>query len=229
MYNKINIHFKKVKKYLLLIILIPLLISGCLNYEQITTVKADNSGKMFLHYWTKISLPLDSVFYRQVSIFDTAYVHKQFSKKFLSLSDLESYIDYSDSTIHTKIEFNFTNLDSLNKLPGFRSASIFIKKGPEGTRIFGQSILPFFFQFGFNPENYFLKYVYYLPGNIISSNADDVTLNRLTWNFRMDKVKPGTSLKATFKPFRLAETPPWIYWLAGIVLLIVFVFLIKKK
>ncbi len=216
-------------KKLFAFILLSVLLAGCLNYEQITTVKADNSGKMFIHYWTKISLPLDSTFYKRVSIFDTVYVRKEFSKPFVSLKDLESYIDYDDSTIHAKIEFSFTNIDSLNKLSAFKGASIFIKKGPGGTKIFGQSITPFFFEFGFNPSDYTMKYVYYLPGKILSSNADDVTLNRLTWKFKMSELKPGTYLKATFKPFRLKETPPWIYWLAGIVLLIVGVFLFKKK
>ncbi len=217
------------KKHLILIVLIPLLLSGCLNYEQITTVKADGSGKMFVHYWTKISLPLDSVFYRKVSIFDSNYVKKKFTADFIKLENIESYLDYDDSTAHAKIEFEFTSFDSLNKLPAFNGASFFIRKGPGGTKIFNQTIHPFFFEFGFNPGKYYLKYVYYLPGKIISSNADDVTLNRLTWKFRMDEIKPGTSLHAVFKPFRLAETPAWIYWLAGIILFIVFVFIVKKK
>ncbi len=228
MHNTINNLNEAVKKFLL-ILLIPFLLSGCLNYEQITTVKADNSGKMFIHYWTKITLPLDSTFYRQVSIFDTSYVAKQFKRDFVNLTDLESYVDYDDSTVHIKVEFNFTNLDSLNKLPAFRGSSIFIKKGAGGTKVFTQTIVPFFFEFGFKPADYTLKYVYYLPGKILSSNADDVTLNRLTWKFKMSEIKPGTTLEATFKPFRLPETPRWIYWLAGIVLLIVFIFLIKEK
>jgi hypothetical protein len=220
---------KRIKLLILISTVIPLLLNGCLNYEQITTVKADKSGKMFIHYWTKITLPTDSTILRKVALFDTSAIRKKISKNFIRVENVEAYTDNEDSTVHIKIEFFFSNLDSLNKLEIFKSSNIHITDAPGGLKKFTQTVTPVIYGLGIDTENYTLKYVYYLPGKIYSSNANDVTLNRLTWQFKMSEVKNGLTLSATYKPFKLAETPPWIYWLAGIVLLIVLIFLFKKK
>jgi len=45
----------------------------------------------------------------------------------------------------------------------------------------------------------------------------------------LDEIGKGKTISVTFKPFKLKETPYWIYILAGLVLLIVIFFLVRKK
>ncbi len=211
------------------ILLLSLLLSGCLNYEQITTIKTDDSGKMFIHYWMKFYSSKDSILINQLGIFNEDSVKAQFSAPFTKLKNVTVFNDYNDSTIHTQIEFEFTKFDSLNLLKPFRNNELSIKKGPENTKIFSQFIPPFATGFGFEPQNYKIKYVYYLPGDIIKHNAKEKSNNKLTWEFTLDEIGTGKTITATYIPFKLKETPVIIYVIAFLVLLIVISFLFKKR
>ncbi len=211
------------------ILLLLLLLSGCLNYEQITTIKTDDSGKMFIHYWMKLPSNQDSILIDQLGIFNKDSLKTQFSASFTTVKNVNVFNDFNDSTIHAQIEFEFTKLDSLNLLKPFRNNELSIKKGPENTKIFSQFIPPFATGFGFEPKQYKLKYIYYLPGEIIKHNAREISNNKLTWEFTLEDIGTGKTITATYIPFKLKETPPIIYILSFLVLLIVIIFLFKKR
>ena len=210
-------------------LLLLFLLTGCLNYEQITTVKTDDSGKMFIHYWMKFYSNQDSILINQLGIFNADSVKSQFSASFTTVKNINVFSDFNDSTIHTQIEFEFSKFDSLNLLRPFRNNELSIKKGPENTKIFSQFIPPFATGFGFEPKHYKLKYIYYLPGEIIKHNAKKISNNKLTWEFSLEDIGTGKTITATYIPFKLKETPLVIYILAFLVLLIVITFLFKKR
>ncbi len=210
-------------------LLLLILLTGCLNYEQITTVRTDDSGKMFIHYWMKFYSNQDSILVNQLGIFNEDSVKSQFSSSFTTVKTVNVFSDFTDSTIHAQIEFEFTKFDSLNLLRPFRNNELSIKKGPDNTKIFSQFIPPFATGFGFEPKQYKLKYVYYLPGEIIKHNAKEISNNKLTWEFSLEDIGTGKTISATYIPFKLKETPMIIYILAFVVLLIVITFLFKKR
>ena len=121
------------------------------------------------------------------------------------------------------------NFDSLNKLQFFRHSELSVKEGPNETKIFSQFIQPITTSFGFTNRKFKISYTYYLPGEIISHNAKSLFRNKLVWTFDIDNIGRGQTISANYIPFRLKETPIWIYSLAGIVVIIVLVFLFKKS
>ncbi len=216
-------------KKFLLYIFSAILLTGCLNYEQITTIYGNHSGKMFIHYWTnKIDLT-DSTYLTKLKLFDENTIRQEYNSKFVNLNDIEIYTDYSDSTLHAKVNLTFENIDSLKFSKAFRQASISIKDLPDGNQLFSQAINSYFFGFGIEPSEYKMKYVYYLPGKIINHNGNYSSNNKVVWEFRMDQIDKIKTLSATFKPYPLKETPKIIYYLAGFVLLVVFVFIFRKR
>ncbi len=217
------------KKNYLWFLFIAVVLNGCINYEQVTTVRADNSGEMYIHYWTKIKLPIDSTIFGRIGAFNRGEIKKIFNFPDVKLKETEIYIDEEDSTLHAKIQFDFRNINNLRKLEPFKGSRISVVNGHNGNKKFTQFVTPFTFPFEFNSGNYFAEYTYYLPGKILNSNADDISLNRLHWKFKLKDLQNGKILTATFRPFRLPETPAWIYYLAGFVLLIVIYFLFSKK
>lgn len=210
------------------IIFVTLFISSCLNYNQVTTIKTDNSGKMFIHYWMAMDPDLDSLLITKIGLFSPENLTENFTASFTKLNYANTYHDFTDSTLHAQIEFEFTDFDSLNLLSFFKHSELSIKEGPEDTKIFSQFIQPITTTFGLSEKNYNISYVYYLPGNIIKHNANSLSRNKLEWNFTLDDIGNGKTISATFIPFKLKETPIWIYTLASIVILIVLVFLFKK-
>jgi hypothetical protein len=219
------------KKFLIYlgILVLGLLFVSCLNYTQVTTIRTDNSGKMYIHYWMEIDPDLDSLLLTKLGLFNKDSLQSIFKADYTELNYANVYHDYSDSSLHGQIEFEFTNFDSLNKLQFFRHSELTVKDGPENTKIFSQFIQPFTTNLGFYNKNLSISYIYYLPGEIINHNANSLFRNKLTWIFDLDNIGTGKTITATYIPFKLKETPIWIYILAGLVIFVVTFFLLKKS
>lgn len=215
------------KKNITLVLL--LLLSGCLNYTQVTTIKIDGSGNMFIHYWMKWTSSKDSIIVDQLGLFDKDSVSNEFSSEINKIKNVEVYRDFGDSTIHAKVEFEFNSLDSLNRLQVFKDSQLSIKDGEKDTKIFSQFIKPIATGFGFESNKFSLTYIYYLPGEILSHNATEISRNKLTWNYSLAEIGAGKYISATYRPFKLKETPTWIYIIALFVLTLVVIYLFSKR
>ncbi len=219
------------KKYIskLILFTITVTLSSCINYTQVTTIKTDNSGKMFIHYWKKSVPKLDSLYALRIGLFNKDSLKTKFKATYNKINFVKIFKNNSDSTIHAQIEFEFTDFDSLNFLPFFKGANLSIKNGEEGTKIFSQFIQPVTISTDSVKIPAIIKYTYYLPGNIISHNANSQSRNKLVWKFTQEEIKNGKTIKATYIPFKLKETPKLIYYLSLAVIIIVLIFLFSKK
>lgn len=202
---------------------------SCLNYTQVTTIRTDNSGKMYIHYWMSMDPDLDSLLLTKLGLFNKDSLTSMFNASFTELNYASVYNDFNDSTLHAQIEFEFSSFDSLNFLQFFKHSELSVKDGPEDTKIFSQFIQPITTSFGLYDKSLSVSYVYYLPGEIISHNANSHSRNKLTWIFNLDNIGRGQTISANYIPFKLKETPKWIYYLAGLVIIVVLIFLLKKS
>ncbi len=184
---------------------------------------------MFIHYWMKWSSSKDSSLVEQLGIFSKDSVYKEFSSEYSSIKKVEVFKDYNDSTIHTQVSLDFNSLDSLNRTPAFRKSELSIKDGSKNTKIFSQFVPPIATGFGFESKNFSITYIYYLPGETLSHNATEIERNKLSWKFSPDDIGTGKYITATYRPFKLQETPVWIYFCALGVFLVVIVFLFSKR
>lgn len=209
--------------------LIVLIVSSCINYTQVTTIKTDNSGKMFIHYWKKVVPELDSLFLTKVGIFNEDSLKTNFTASFNKIHFVKVFKNNTDTTLHAQVEFEFSNLDSLNLLPFFKGAALSIKNGEENTKIFSQFIQPVTINTDSTNSPIKIKYTYYLPGEIIKHNANYLSRNKLIWEFSLNNIGNGKIISATYIPFKLKETPRMIYYLALGVIIIVMFFLFSKK
>jgi hypothetical protein len=184
---------------------------------------------MYIHYWTVFRTEYDTSLINKINIFNTDSIRKEFTSEYIELKGVEVYKDYSDSTIHGKIELDFYSFDSLNLTDAFIGTSFSIKDGPEENKIFSQFITPFASGFGFDADAFVMKYTYYLPGKITKHNAHEKSNNKLVWEYTLSEIGSGKTINATYVPFRLKGTPTWIYLLALFVIIVVIIFLFKKK
>lgn len=204
-------------------------ISGCINYMQDTQIYPDGSGKMKIHYW--MSLP-DSESVRvmdNIGIFREDSIRSEFSSPYINIENVKVYTDSIDSTSHAEIEFSFPHIDSLNKTRAFADANFSLKDGAAGQLVFSQFIPPIATGFGIDGSAFFVTYKYKFSGEIITHNATGTEKNTLVWNYSLAEIGKGKTISVTFRPYKIKETPYWIYYLAGLVLLIVIIFLFRKK
>jgi hypothetical protein len=216
-------------KKLLLLALPALAISGCLNYTQEVRLYPDGSGTMKINYWMKLPENEDSATVEKIGIFNPELIMKQFESDYTKVSNIEVYSDTTDSTTHALVEFSFTNVDSLNKTRAFTGTEFSLTDGAAGQKIFNSYIPPPATGFGIDASKYTVRYEYIFSGEIITHNAHEEKGKTLIWNYTLAEIGSGKTISVTFVPYKLKETPYWIYILSGIVLLIVIIFLFRKK
>jgi len=211
------------------LILVPFLSIGCLNYIQDVNLYADGSGVMRISYWMKSLRNDNSIIVEKLGLFNSDSIRSAFQSPYNSIEDIQVYTDSTDSTMHTIIELSFPSIDSLNNNKSFREYNFSLKDGAAGQKIFSQFIPPIATGFGVNRSDFSLQYKYTFGGEIITHNAQDNEGRTLVWNYTLASIGSGKTILVTFKPFKLKQTPYWIYILSGIVLLVVIIFLFKKK
>lgn len=184
---------------------------------------------MQVNYWMKYTDTTNVSTILKLEIFNADSIKKEFASKFVNLTNVQTFADTTDSTVHAIIDLTFNLIDSLNTVPAFAQSNFKLEDGAAGQKIFSQFISPVTTGFGINGNDFRVTYNYDIRGEIITHNATSKSGNILTWSYTLSEIGRGKTISVTFKPYKLKETPYWIYVLAGLVLLIVAFYLLKKK
>ncbi len=211
------------------LIILPLVITGCLNYIQDVNLYADGSGKMKITYWMKTVDNENSAIFEKIGLFNPDSLRNAFESPYNTIEDIKVYSDTTDNTLHAEIELTFPSIDSLNNHRSFKEYKFSLQDGAAGQKVFSQFIPPIATGFGVNRSDFKIQYKYTFGGDVITHNAQDNEGRTLIWNYTLDDIGSGKTILVTFKPFKLKQTPYWIYILSGTVLLIVIIFLFRKK
>lgn len=189
----------------------------------------DGSGKLKINYWMEYNVSENIPVIESIGIFNADSIKKEFTSDFTTVTFVEAKTDTSDSTIHAIIHLDFTHVDSLSKLKVFSQYEFSLKDGATGQKVYTQFIPPITTGFGIDGSRYTITYNIDFRGEVITHNATNKFGNILSWSYTLPEIGRGKTISVTFKPFKLKETPYWIYILTGIVLLVVTIFLLKKK
>ena len=201
-----------------------LFFNGCLNFIQDVNLYPDGSGKMRIQYWMPLPDNENAKVIENVGIFNPDAIKNEFSSEYTTIENIEVYTDSTDSTTHAIINLTFTHIDSLNKTKAFADANFSLKDGAAGQKVFSQFIAPIATGFGIDGSSFNVTYKYSFSGEIITHNAQTVEGRTLVWNYSLSGIGSGKTISVTFRPYKLKETPYWIYILSGMVLLIVALF-----
>jgi hypothetical protein len=193
------------------------------------TIYPDGSGKMIINYWMDYKEREIIPVIETMGLFNPDSITKEFSSDFTTVTYVEAKSDTSDSTLHAIVHIDFIHVDSLSKLKVFSQYEFSLKDGASGQKIYTQFIPPVTTGFGIDGSKYSVTYNLDVRGEIITHNATNKIGKLLSWSYTLPEIERGKTISVTFKPFKLKETPYWIYILTGVVLLVVIVFLFKKK
>ncbi len=216
-------------KKLSIILILPFILTGCLNYYQEVKLAIDGSGSMHIDYWMLLPDDESASVVNKIGIFTPDSIIKEFSSDYSVVENVVVYQDTTDSTTHAVLDLTFTHIDSLNKTKAFSDAQFSFKEGAAGHIVFSQFIPPLATGFGIDGSAYYVSYQYTFAGDIITHNAHTSSGRTLTWLYALSEIGGGKTISVTFRPFKLKETPAWIFILSGFVLLLVIFFLFRKK
>jgi hypothetical protein len=213
----------------ILIVFVILLLTGCLNYIQDVTLYPDGSGKMHIDYWMQLPDEESRSVADKIGIFNADSIRSEFSSSYTNVTNVEVFTDTTDKTTHATVDFTFDRIDSLNLTKAFADARFSFKEDLSGQIIFTQFIPPIATGFGIDASKFNVTYKYTISGSILNHNAQKVENRTLTWRFSLAEIGGGKNIFVVFTPFKLKETPVWIYILTGVVLVLVMYFLLRKR
>ena len=213
----------------LLLFLIVVSFSSCLNYYQEVTLYPDGSGKMRIDYWMKFVNEESEKVVDNLGIFNPDSIRSGFQSVYSKVENVNVYRDTTDRTTHAIIDLSFTHIDSLNKTKVFSEYKFSFVEKTGGQIVFSQIIPPIATGFGIDASTFTVTYKYTIPGDVLSHNAHQISGKSLTWSYNLSEIGGGKTISVTFQPYKLKETPVWIYVLSGAVLLLVIFFLLKKR
>jgi len=229
--NNTKISFiKSNKPFLLLVLFIMVTIfNGCLNYYQEVTLYPDGSGKMRIDYWMKFINEESEKVVDNLGIFNPDSIRSGFQSAYSKVENVNVYRDTTDFSTHAVIDISFNHIDSLNKTKVFVEYNFSFQEKTQGQIVFSQFIPPIATGFGIDASTFNVTYQYTFSGEVLSHNAHQVSGKTLTWRYSLSEIGGGKTISVTFQPYKLKETPTWIYILSGAVLLLVLFFLLKKR
>jgi hypothetical protein len=184
---------------------------------------------MHIHYWMPIPDSASAKIIENLGFFKQDSIKSEFASPYTKIENIKVYSDSTDSTTHAEIDLSFTHVDSLNKTKAFADAGFSFKDGAARQKVFSQFIQPIATGFGINGDKFRVTYKYTFSGEIIAHNATSIQDRTLIWSYSLDEIGSGKTISVTFIPYKIKETPVWIYALSGAVLLIVLFFLFRKK
>jgi len=209
-----------------MILFIGVLLSGCVNLDQKTTLKSDGSGSMVIKYWTKSS----NVSGEELSGF--GFTEAKVKSNYTSSNSEPSNIvikknETTDSTIVVTLDLKFKDLNKLTDAKAFQKIKASYADGKDG-KDFKYTLLADTAnakQMGMN--EYKLTYEFEFPGEVLATNGTKDG-NKVKWEKSIADLGTDVDMTATVKGGKKCglfglELP--IVFLLGIG----FIYLRKKK
>ncbi|MCX7878796.1 MAG: hypothetical protein N2510_09195 [Ignavibacteria bacterium] len=162
--------FKISSLYTLLLLFFILFISGCVNYEQKTTLKEDGSGSMKIHYWSEMKNFSMGTTLGKFD-FDESKAKDKYSSSNTTVNSVKVEDKLDDSTKHVWLELDFKDINKISDAKGFDGVNATwteVSDGmqlkyvvPKDTSAAGQM----------NAGQYSLTYEFTMPSEIVSTNG----------------------------------------------------------
>lgn len=153
-----------------IIFLFALYLSGCVNYDQKTTLKEDGSGSMKVHYWTSMkNFSMGSTLGKFE--FEEAKAKGKYESGNTTVKSVKVEEKTDDSTKHVYVELEFKDINKLSGASGFEGVKSTWKESPDGMEL--KYIVPMDTsnskQMG--ASEYKITYEFEMPAEIVSTNG----------------------------------------------------------
>lgn len=192
MKNKFKLFF-----YLSVILFMAMLyLSGCVNYDQKTTLNSDGSGSMKIHYWSKMSNFSMGTTLGKFD-FDEAKAKDNYKSANIDVKSVEVKDKLDDSTKHVNIELSFKDINKLSDAKGFSEVRASWKEGKDGMEL--KYLLMKDTSAANQSSDYTVTYTFTLPDEIISTNATKKEEKTCTWEYKLPDLAKDVEMTANVK------------------------------
>jgi len=181
----------------LFVILCLVLVNGCVNVDQKTTLKEDGSGSIQLHYWTGM---------KNLSMgdelggfsFSESGIKGNYTAPGVEPSDIKIEENVDDSTKHVKLTVGFKDFNKLSDAKGFAKTKSSWVKGKDGMDFKYVLLKDTAGANGFGMNEFKLTYEFTMPDEVISTNGVK-TDNTVKWEKTVADLSNDVEMIAVVK------------------------------
>lgn len=182
----------------LAVVLTAVYLTGCVNYDQKTTLSSDGSGSMKIHYWTKMSnFSMGTTLGRFE--FDEAKAKDQYTHSNLEVKSLKVEDELADSVKHVRIELSFKDINKLSEAKGFNNVKTSWKESTDGMELKYTLMKDTAAAKNMGASENTVTYTFEMPDEIISTNASKKDGKNLTWDFKVSDLSKDIEMTANAK------------------------------
>jgi hypothetical protein len=180
------------------ILLAAFLISGCVNYDQKTTLNADGSGSMKIHYWSKMSNFSMGTTLGKFD-FDEKKAKENYTSGNTDVKTVKMEDKLDDSTKHVNVELSFKDINKLPDAKGFKGVEPSWKEGKDGMELKYILLKDTSASKNMGADDYTVTYTFEMPSEIISTNATKKDGKTLTWEYKVSDLGKDIEMTANVK------------------------------
>ena len=193
---------------LILMFLIGLALSGCINVQQRVKINEDGSGTINLEYWTNTNL----VDVGDVKVgdeiggftFDSLEIIKKYSSAYTEVTRRKKLVYAADTTTHIQLDINFKDINKITESNGYSNIEVSYVKGKDNTQFRYYIPKDTSINLSYTKEKHTLEYIFEFPFEVIETNGtiDNTSKekNVVKWKFQTsDHVKQDFEMKAVIK------------------------------
>ena len=193
-----NKNYKLLTALFSFVVLTAFLLSGCVNYDQKTTLNGDGSGSMKIHYWSKMSN-----FSMGTSLgkfdFDEKKAKENYASGNTDVKSVKMEDKLDDSTKHVYLELSFKDINKLSDAKGFNSVVTSWKEGKDGMELKYTLLKDTSAAKNMGASEYTVTYTFEMPAEIVSTNASKKDGKTLTWEYKVSDLGKDIEMTANVK------------------------------
>jgi hypothetical protein len=172
--------------------------SGCVNYDQKTTLNADGSGSMKIHYWSKMSNFSMGTALGKFE-FDEAKAKENYTSSNTEIKNIKVEDKLDDSTKHVNIELTFKDINKLSDAKGFSGVKPSWKESTDGMELKYILLKDTSAAKNMGASEYTVTYTFDMPAEIVSTNASTKDGKTLKWEYKVSDLGKDIELTANVK------------------------------
>ncbi|MGH2575566.1 MAG: hypothetical protein ACRDFC_07695 [Ignavibacteria bacterium] len=180
-----------------LFFLAALYLSGCVNYEQKTTLKEDGSGSMKIHYWSKMSNFSMGTTLGKFD-FDEKKAKENFTSSNTEVTSTKMEDKLDDSTKHVWVELTFKNINEIDRAKGFEGVKTSWKESADGMELKYTLLKDTSAASNMGASEYKVIYTFDMPSEIVSTNGKKDGQS-ITWEYRVSDLGKDNDMTANVK------------------------------
>lgn len=191
-------HFKLFTALSVILFFAAVLISGCVNYDQKTTLKADGSGTMKIHYWTKMSNFSMGTTLGKFD-FDEQKAKSNYTSSSTEVKSVKMEDKLDDSTKHVRLDVDFKDINKITDAKGFSGVQTSWKESNDGMELKYKLLKDTSASGNMGASDYTITYTFEMPSEIVSTNAAKKDGNTLTWEYKVSDLNKDIEMTANVK------------------------------